>query len=146
MIKNHNLAQAISDVSWSTFVSMLEHKSEWYGVNILKIGRFEPSSKTCSCCGHINKELTLKDREWTCKGCGTHHDRDINAAINIKNFSLRNILSGTDRKNHDELPTLVGVMTHEAHPIASGVGGQFTGGDLNYLLSIPIFKEYYDSK
>ena len=123
MIKNHNLAQSISNVSWSTFVNMLEYKAEWYGTNILKIGRFEPSSKTCSNCGNINKDLTLKDREWTCKGCGTHHDRDINAAINIKNFSLRNILSGTDRKNHDELLTLVKVMTHEAHPIASGVGG-----------------------
>ena len=123
MIKNHNLAQAISDVSWSTFVSMLEYKADWYGTNILRIGRFEPSSKTCSNCGNINKELTLKDREWTCVKCNTKHDRDINAAINIKNFSLRNILSGTDSKNHDELPTLVGVMTHEAHPIGSAVGG-----------------------
>ena len=123
MIKNHNLAQAINDVSWSTFVTMLEYKAEWYGTNILKIGRFEPSSKTCSNCGHINKELTLKDRTWTCVKCNTTHDRDVNAAINIKNFSLRNILSGTDRKNHDELPTLVGVLTHEAQPIASGVGG-----------------------
>ena len=123
MVKNHNLAQAISDVSWSTFVNMLEYKSEWYGVNLLKIGRFEPSSKTCSNCGYINKELTLKDREWTCVKCNTKHDRDINAAINIKNFSLRNILSGTDSKNHDELPTLVGVLTHEAQPIGSAVGG-----------------------
>jgi putative transposase len=123
MIKNHKLAQSISDVSWSTFVNMLEYKAEWYGTNILKIGRFEPSSKTCSCCGNINKELILKDREWTCVKCNSKHDRDINAAINIKNFSLRNILSGTDRKNHDELPTLVGVLTHEAQPIASGVGG-----------------------
>ena len=123
MIKNHNLAQAISDVSWSTFVNMLEYKAEWYGVNILRIGRFEPSSKTCSNCGNINKELKLSDREWTCKVCHSHHDRDVNAAINIKNFSLRNILSGTDSKNHDELPTLVGVMTHEAHPIGYTVGG-----------------------
>lgn len=123
MLQNHKLAQAISDVSWSTFVNMLEYKAEWYGTNILRIGRFEPSSKTCSNCGNINKEVTLKDREWTCVKCNTTHDRDVNAAINIKNFSLRNILSGTDRKNHDELPTLVGVMTHEAHPIGSAVGG-----------------------
>lgn len=123
MIKNHTLAQAISDASWSRFVTMLEYKAEWYGTNILRIGRFEPSSKTCSNCGSINKELTLKDREWTCVGCGAVHDRDVNAAINIKNFSLRNILSGTDRKNHDELPTLVGVLTYEAHLIAYGVDG-----------------------
>jgi len=123
MIKNHKLAQSISDVGWSTFVTMSEYKAEWYGTNILRIGRFEPSSKTCSCCGNINEELTLKDREWTCVRCNTKHDRDINAAVNIKNFSLRNILSGTDRKNHDELPTLVGVLTHEAQPISTAVGG-----------------------
>ena len=63
MVKNHNLAQAISDASWSTFVTMLEYKADWYGKNILRIGRFAPSSKTCSNCGNINKELRLKDRE-----------------------------------------------------------------------------------
>lgn len=114
MLKNHNLAQAIADASWSTFVTMLEYKAEWYGVNILRIGRFEPSSKICSNCGTINKDLNLQDRIWTCKGCGTLHDRDINAAINIKNFSLKNILSGTDRKNRNELPSLDGVLTSEA--------------------------------
>jgi putative transposase len=89
----------------------------------LKIGRFEPSSKTCSCCGYINKELTLKDREWTCPKCNSVLSRDVNAAINIKSFALKNILSGTDRKNHGKLPTLVGALTLEAQPIASGVGG-----------------------
>ena len=68
MVKNHNLAQAISDVSWSSFVNMLEYKAEWYGKNILRIGQFAPSSKTCSC-GVINKDLKLSDREWTCKSC-----------------------------------------------------------------------------
>jgi putative transposase len=123
MLKNHCLAKSISDMGWSMFTTMLEYKCEWYGVNLLKIGRFEPSSKTCSNCGTVNKELTLKDREWTCKGCGTHHDRDINAAVNIKNFALRNYVSGTDTKTRNELPTLVGVLTSEAQPIASGVGG-----------------------
>lgn len=113
MLKNHTLAQAISDCGWSMFVDFLKYKAEWYGKNILEIGTFEPSSKTCSNCGSINKELTLQDREWTCK-CGVKHDRDVNAAINIKNFALRNYLSGTDRKNRNELPTLVGVMTSEA--------------------------------
>lgn len=114
MLKNHCLAQAISDVSWSTFVTMLEYKAEWYGVNILKIGRFDPSSKTCSCCGAINKELQLKDREWTCESCGTLHDRDINAACNIKSFALKNYVCGTQTKTRNEPPTLVGVMTSEA--------------------------------
>ncbi|MCO6500241.1 MAG: transposase [Vicingus serpentipes] len=124
MVKNHNLAQAISDASWSTFVSMLEYKSDWYGKNILRIGRFSPSSKTCSNCGAINKELQLKDREWTCSNCSSVLDRDVNAAINIKSFALKNYLSGEHRlKNQDELLTLVKVLTPEAHPIASGVGG-----------------------
>lgn len=114
MVKNHNLAQSISDASWSTFVTMLEYKAEWYGKNILKIGRFAPSSKTCNFCGYINKELTLKDRVWTCKGCNSVLDRDTNAAINIKNFALKNHLSvGRRLKNQNELPTLVGVLTSE---------------------------------
>lgn len=123
MVKNHKLAQAISDASWSTFVSMLEYKAEWYGKNILKIGRFEPSSKLHANCGYINKYLTLSDREWVCPKCGGLVSRDVNAAINIKSFALKNILSGTDRKNQDELLTLVKVMTPEAKPIGSAVGG-----------------------
>jgi len=122
MLKNHNLAQAISDASWSSFVSMLEYKADWYGVNLLKIGRFAPSSKTCSCCGSINKELTLKDRSWTCSNCGSFLDRDKNAACNIKTFALKNHLSGEHTlKNRGELPSLEGVLTHEAH--RSLVGG-----------------------
>ena len=124
MVKNHNLAQAISDASWSTFVSMLEYKAEWYGKNILRIGQFAPSSKTCSNCGNINKELQLKDREWTCSNCSSVLDRDVNAAINIKSFALKNHLSGEHRlKNQDELLTLVKVLTPEAQPIGSAVGG-----------------------
>jgi len=84
------LNKAILDMGWSEFKSMIEYKCDWYGKNLSVIGRFDPSSKTCSCCGSINKELTLKDREWTCTKCGSIHDRDVNAAINIKNFGLRN--------------------------------------------------------
>jgi putative transposase len=113
MVKNHKLAQSISDAGWGMFTTMLEYKAEWYGVNILRIGRFEPSSKCCNVCGSINKELALKDREWTCR-CGTLLNRDVNAAINIKNFALKNHLSGTDRKNRNELPRLRGVLTSEA--------------------------------
>ena len=83
---------------------------------ILRIGQFSPSSKTCSNCGAINKELPLKDREWTCSNCSTVLDRDVNAAVNIKYFALKNHLSGEHTlKNQDELPTLVGVLTPEAH-------------------------------
>ena len=123
MLANHKLALSISDCGWSTFVTMLEYKAEWRGKNILKIGRFEPSSKIHANCGYINKDLTLSDREWTCPKCGELVSRDVNASINIKSFALRNILSGTDRKNQGKLPTLVGALTLEAQPIASGVGG-----------------------
>ena len=88
MEQNHNLARAIQGASWSEFVRQLEYKSEWYGKNVLFIGRFEPSSKLCHKCGYINKDLKLSDREWICPICGEHHDRDINAAINIKEIAF----------------------------------------------------------
>ncbi|OQC69228.1 MAG: putative transposase DNA-binding domain protein [Euryarchaeota archaeon ADurb.Bin009] len=68
---------------------MLEYKCERYGKTLLKIGKFDPSSKLCSHCGYINRDLELSDREWTCPDCGTSHDRDVNAAINIKKFALQ---------------------------------------------------------
>ena len=123
MLKSHCLAQSISDVGWGMFVTMLEYKANWYGVNILRIGRFEPSSKTCSECGCINKELTLKDREWSCPKCGSVLNRDLNASINIKNFALNKMCTEHTLKNHGTLPSLEGALTHEAQPIASGVGG-----------------------
>jgi putative transposase len=86
LVKNHNLAKAIYDCGWYEFRRQLEYKAKWYGSEIKVIGRFEPSSKMCSACGAINKELTLKDREWTCE-CGERHDRDLNAAKNILAFS-----------------------------------------------------------
>lgn len=89
MIKNRNLSQAISDVGWSEFFRQLKYKSDWYGKNLIPIGQFEASSKICSNCGHINKELKLTDREWRCPTCKTMLDRDINAAINIKDFGVR---------------------------------------------------------
>lgn len=88
MLKNRKLSRAISDVGFGEFFRQMQYKCEWYGKNLIKIGRFEPSSKTCSHCGHIKQDLTLADREWTCEACNTTHDRDLNAAINIKNFGL----------------------------------------------------------
>ena len=88
MIKNHHLALSISDASWSSFVTKLQYKAEWSGKTILRIGRFQPSSKVCNNCGYYNKDLTLKIREWTCPDCNAFHDRDVNAAINIKKFAL----------------------------------------------------------
>jgi putative transposase len=91
MMKNHCLAKSIGDCSWSEFIRQLTYKAHWYGINLLTIGKFEPSSKLCSNCGTVNQELTLKDREWTCKNCGIKHDRDVNASINIKAIGLKQI-------------------------------------------------------
>lgn len=91
MVKNHKLAKSIHDVSWYNFIQMLKYKAEWYGKNIVQIGRFEPSSKICSCCGYKNNNLTLDDRQWVCPYCHTVHDRDINAAKNIKNIAFTDI-------------------------------------------------------
>jgi len=89
LMKNNHLAQAIGDAAWNEFFRQLEYKCEWYGKTLLRIGRFEPSSKICSVCGSINSDLKLSDREWTCAECGTFHDRDVNASINIKKFALQ---------------------------------------------------------
>jgi putative transposase len=83
MLRNHKLAQAISDASWGELIRQLEYKCQWYGRNLVKIDRWFPSSKTCGHCGHIVEKLPLNIREWDCPKCGTSHDRDINAARNI---------------------------------------------------------------
>lgn len=88
MTQNHKLARAINSASWNSMVRKLIYKAEWYGKNVVFIGRFDPSSKMCNKCGYINKELKLSNREWVCPICGEHHDRDVNAAINIKTFGL----------------------------------------------------------
>ena len=91
MIRNHCLAQSISDVGWSEFIRKLVYKAEWFGKTILKIGRFDASSKLCNVCGYKFRELTLDVREWECPACKTLHDRDFNASINIKKIGLDNL-------------------------------------------------------
>jgi putative transposase len=88
MVKNHSLARAISDASWSQFRRMLEYKADWYGRAVIAVDRFYPSSKTCSACGAIAARLPLDVREWECRACGTVHDRDVNAAVNIRAAGL----------------------------------------------------------
>ena len=90
MMKNHHLAQALSDIAIGRFNELIEQKAEWYGVNILRIGRFEPSSKTCSC-GYIYRDLKLSQRVWTCPSCGRKNQRDLLAAQNIKVFAFKKI-------------------------------------------------------
>ena len=113
MVKNRNLAQAVSDVSWSAGLDMLKYKSEWRGKTYLEIGRFDPSSKLHNNCGYLNNELTLADRTWVCPKCGESVNRDINAALNIKQFGLSSLGMGRPNVKPAEIPTLVGSMKQE---------------------------------
>lgn len=85
MRKNHSLAYSISDARWSQLINFIRYKCQWYGKEFRQVDRFYASSKVCSCCGTIHKDIinSLSVREWTCPDCGTHHDRDVNAAKNI---------------------------------------------------------------
>ncbi len=105
MMRNHNLAQAISDVSWSKFVDMLRYKCDWYGKNLIEIGTFEPSSKTCNHCGE-KQDLNLSQRNWDCANCHETNDRDVNAAKNIRDIGIRNYRGKHSRKKPVELPVL----------------------------------------
>ena len=89
LMKNHCVAESFASVSLARFVSYLEYKCEWYGKNLIRINRFDPSSKLSNCCGYYNANLTLKDRSWICGDCGKVLDRDINAARNIRDFALQ---------------------------------------------------------
>lgn len=96
MERNHRLAKSITDASWGNFVSMLTYKAEWNGKNVVKIDRYFPSSQTCNVCGYVNKHTKdLSVREWECSVCHTHHDRDVNAAINILRFGRNHTSAGT---------------------------------------------------
>lgn len=88
MVSNHKLARAISDASWAQLRSMLEYKGDWYGRQVIAIDRWYPSSKTCCDCGHLTEKMPLNVREWTCPQCSNVHDRDVNAAKNIRAVGL----------------------------------------------------------
>jgi putative transposase len=94
MVKNRKLSKAISDVGWGMFVNFIDYKLQQRSGKLIEIGRFFPSSKTCSCCGYLVDELPLDIREWYCPNCNTHHDRDINAALNIRTEGIRILTEG----------------------------------------------------
>lgn len=96
MVKNHSLSKAISDAGWGDFIRMIEYKAEWHGRTLIKLDPFYPSTQLCSTpgCDYRNQSLTLGDRHWTCPSCGTCHDRDVNAALNIEAAGLAVLACG----------------------------------------------------
>ena len=94
MVKNHNLAKAITNVALGEFNRQIEYKAQIYGKQIYRADRFFPSSKTCSVCGCIQDKMPLNVREWTCPECRAHHDRDINAATNLLRQAMSEVTHG----------------------------------------------------
>ena len=94
LVRNHSLARAISDAAWYEMRAMLEYKCDWYGRDLVVIDRWRPTSKTCSACGQIARAMPLSVRAWACESCGTSHDRDVNAAINIRAAGLAVLACG----------------------------------------------------
>ena len=94
MVRNLHLAKAISDAGWGEALRQLEYKAAWYGRRLVKVGRWYPSSKRCHTCGQIVEALSLDVRRWTCPGCASSHDRDINAAKNLLAVGLTVSASG----------------------------------------------------
>ena len=89
MFKNKKWAPKLQKISLYKLVNMLKYKSQWYGKTFIQIDRFYPSTKTCNKCGYKNNNININIREWTCPLCSTHHQRDINAAINILNEAIK---------------------------------------------------------
>jgi putative transposase len=102
MIQNEHLSKSISDVSWGKFLIYLNYKSDWNNKKLLKIDKWFPSSKTCNICRYINQDLTLNIREWVCPKCGTKHNRDYNASINILREGLNLLSVGTTDYTHGD--------------------------------------------
>jgi putative transposase len=122
LLQNHALAKSIADVGWGELIRQLQYKAAWYGRSVVAIDRFSPSSKRCHACGHLLSDLDLDVRQWTCPDCGTVHDRDTNAALNIKaeglsvfacgetvRPNLYGTREGTPRRSRKVSPAKVGI-------------------------------------
>ena len=99
MLKNRKLSRSIHGVAWSRFNEMINYKAKWHNREVITVNRFYPSSKTCSSCGHIYKELKLSERQWTCSVCNAHHDRDENACLNLYHYQQNNNSNKTTNKD-----------------------------------------------
>ena len=120
-MKNHHLAKAIADAGWAEFMRQCEYKAKHEGRIFAKIGTFFPSSKTCSACGHKLKELSLATRSWTCPHCGAHHDRDINASLNINqpsDFFIMNRQTSAVIKPTAQKPSAIMQQASKSRPAA----------------------------
>jgi putative transposase len=120
MVRNRRLARVISDCGWGEFRRQLEYKCERYGRDLVVIGRWYPSSKTCSACGHLLTWLNLGTRRWTCPSCGARHDRDINAAKNILAAGRAVSACGAGVR-HLETPPVQSAMKQEPQPVMAGI-------------------------
>jgi putative transposase len=120
MVRNRSLAKAISDCGWGTFRSMIEYKAARAGRHLIVIDRWYPSSKTCSACGHLLAELSLKTRTWQCPSCGTRHDRDVNAAKNILAAGLAVTACGADVR-HSGSSRVQSAVKQEPRPVTAGI-------------------------
>jgi putative transposase len=120
MVRNRSLAKAISDCGWGEFRRQLEYKAATAGRHLIVIGRWHPSSKTCSACGHLLAELSLKTRHWTCPSCGTRHDRDVNAAKNILAAGLAVTACGADVR-HSGSSRVQSAVKQEPRPVTAGI-------------------------
>ena len=109
MLKNRKLSRSIHGVAWSRFNEMINYKAKWHNREVITVNRFYPSSKTCSSCGHIYKELKLSERQWTCSVCNAHHDRDENACLNLYHYQQNNNKAKTIKNNvNNKSKTAVG--------------------------------------
>jgi putative transposase len=129
MLTNDKLARAISDVGFGAIRRQLEYKALRYGTQIILADRWYPSSRLCSCCDWKNETLTLKDREWICRDCGAHHDRDTNAALNLKRLATAIALPVANRTATDDaaigvVPFVAGKVT----PVRDDAGQQGASG------------------
>jgi putative transposase len=132
MLTNERLARAISDVGFGMFRSQIEYKAKRYGVRLIVADRFYPSSRLCSVCGWKNEALTLSDRQWCCPQCGTRHDRDLNAALNLKRLATATALPvATPPGNNGPVvgivPSAVGKVTPARYDSTEGSGQEKNG-------------------